>query len=921
MTHPSETRSDASTRGPERFAAPVAPEARPSWAKALGALVALAALLVGIPALLWLLTGPPPVPTGLPSRDDLTQPVGTDVIIVVLRAVVWLAWLQFAVCTVVEVVSFVRGGALPPPVPLAGRSQALARALVGTILIGTSVLGMSVGAAAAASPTPVDTVASSAMTVQQMDDRAAADDAVEEEGDRGQRMEHVPGVPADMTDVIGHKVAIVEPPRGHYHDNLWDIAERTLDDGRRWKEIYDLNKGRVQPDGGGLVLGRLIQPGWVLIMPGDAKGLPTVHALDQERVAPDAGPRQEGPETALDVLRDATEQAGSVSANDSEGARSMVGPFVQGGLLAAVLFVGLMAERRRRRGLALTDDEIEAEVALRLAANDDRVQRLDRALRGLSATCRAERIPLPQVYVATVDDDAIELRIAPPVPSAPAPWSALDEGRRWRLERDAEETAGSGHAPYPGLVCLGRDDSGADLLVDLESVGGVLAIGGSDTVAREVVSALAVQLATAPWADEQVVHAYDLTDVLGEVAGSPLAKVDDLGALLRSWSTDSPRRDAQSVLSGRLGRHPGVPPQYLVLGSGPADDDTLTRLAGLTSAGARGIGVVSAVPLPAARWRLRVDDTGRLSIPLLDLEVDAVRLTSAAAEVLGELFAKARHVDPVPIAGRQPVPQPSRTGDDSHWRTAEVRVGVLGPLEVIAPGPLDPSRLELATELAVFLALQSAPVHPSVVGASVWPRGVTPEVRDATIARVRDWLGTDADGSHLLRESPEGRIYLADSVAADWHAFCTLAGRSREAGVGEERELLRRALQLVRGPLLAGRPSLRYAWLPRTRLERQAEDVLVDAAHRLAELSLDDDPSGAAAACRAGLRLAPTSQLLWRDLLLAESRDPNGPGTAATVDEMAQQLQTAGVPIEPETEALVVELLPDRPDQEGGVSA
>ncbi len=96
----------------------------------------------------------------------------------------------------------------------------------------------------------------------------------------------------------------------------------------------------------------------------------------------------------------------------------------------------------------------------------------------------------------------------------------------------------------------------------------------------------------------------------------------------------------------------------------------------------------------------------------------------------------------------------------------------------------------------------------------------------------------------------------------------------------------------MRGGLVDRRPVTRYSWLPRTRLERQAVDVVVDAAHRLAELSFDDDPAGAAA-CQAGLRLAPTSQVLWRDLLVAEDRNPDGPGTSAVVDEMARTLQAA----------------------------
>ncbi len=104
-------------RGPQRFAAPTPEEDRPSWAKVLGSVVALLALLVGVPALLLVLTGAPPLPDGLPTKETLTEPLSIDAVFAVLRIVVWLAWLQFAVCTVVEVVSLVRGGGLPRPVP------------------------------------------------------------------------------------------------------------------------------------------------------------------------------------------------------------------------------------------------------------------------------------------------------------------------------------------------------------------------------------------------------------------------------------------------------------------------------------------------------------------------------------------------------------------------------------------------------------------------------------------------------------------------------------------------------------------------------------------------------------------------------------------------------------------------------------
>lgn len=64
---------------------------------------------------------------------------------------------------------------------------------------------------------------------------------------------------------------------------LFEIAQRFLGSGDRNNEIYELNKGRLQPDGLRLTDPEAILPGWVLQLPDDAKGdgvktgaLPTV---------------------------------------------------------------------------------------------------------------------------------------------------------------------------------------------------------------------------------------------------------------------------------------------------------------------------------------------------------------------------------------------------------------------------------------------------------------------------------------------------------------------------------------------------------------------------------------------------------------------------------------------------------------------
>jgi nucleoid-associated protein YgaU len=53
---------------------------------------------------------------------------------------------------------------------------------------------------------------------------------------------------------------------------LFQIAQRYLGNGQRYEEIFELNKGRTQPDGSSLTDPSAVLPGWVMQMPDDAEG-------------------------------------------------------------------------------------------------------------------------------------------------------------------------------------------------------------------------------------------------------------------------------------------------------------------------------------------------------------------------------------------------------------------------------------------------------------------------------------------------------------------------------------------------------------------------------------------------------------------------------------------------------------------------
>ncbi|GAA0608730.1 LysM peptidoglycan-binding domain-containing protein [Kribbella sandramycini] len=903
------------------------PVERRSTATAALAALALLLLVIGVPVALLLLTGAPPFPHGWPSREDLTAPIGVDAVLTVLRAVVWLAWLHFTCCVLAEFVSAVRGRGVPRAIPLGGGSQRLARVLVGALLL-TGIAAGQAGAVTAGVGVPVTPKSSVSISAGTQADKPATEQRIDL--DRFTPQES--GKVTSKDPLAGKKVYVVKAPHGHRHDSLWDIADKHLGDGRRYKEIYELNKERVQPDGRHLHLARLIQPGWTLIMPEDATGVERQPVESAPTPVRTADPRPvDSPQPGVDAPD--IEQTGGSGADGAGGSGHQTptgggehqpagdnghqdsrwrlpNDLLGGGLVAAGILGLLLTERYRRRGRDPEPAAAVAEVALRVGSDPARSEALDRALRGLVGQCDAAEVPLPPLFAAAVDDYAIELLLAPARTDAPAPWQALDDGRRWRLERSDVAADATGPAPYPALVCLGRDQHERDVLVDLEAAGGALSVRGDSVVAREVATSVAVQLATNPWGDLLQVTTSGLPESVGEVLADRLRVVPDIDAVLPDFEQGE---STAEVLSGRVTRSADAAPQYVVLGA-PPDEDAGRRLAVLAARPRAGFGLMVAGEVPGARWQLQVDESGTLLIPALGLVLSASRLSEPTVELVTELLAAARATTRLPSesGSRVRVPATGSAGDDSNWVTAAVRVGVLGTVEVRSPNAIDAERWPLATEIVTFLALHPGGVHPSVLGASVWPRGVTSEVRDLAVERVRQWLGVDSQGGHQLRLDPNGRLYLGPEVAVDWDCFCDLVRRSRTARtIRDERELLRRGLHLVRGPFLSGRPRGGYSWIARVHLERVVPDLVVDTAHRLFELTLgDDDPAGAVSAARAGLRLASGSDLLWRDLLQAEHRYGGVAAAEAVVEALGERVVRHGLVLSPETEALIEELWP-----------
>jgi hypothetical protein len=371
-----------------------------------------------------------------------------------------------------------------------------------------------------------------------------------------------------------------------------------------------------------------------------------------------------------------------------------------------------------------------------------------------------------------------------------------------------------------------------------------------------------------------------------------------------------PALEARAGLADESMAAPPPAPHYLISAVPPSAAEREQLLALARAGPAAAAGYVIAGDIAGATWTWEITEQGRLRAGLLGLDVQAQLLSPEHLSAVVDLFRMAEQFEGVALGA--PLPDAAPTGHLIPGSAAQAGIELLGRIRVNAPGMIEPERLGPATELVVFLATRPGGVHPNVLAAAIWPRGVTREVRDAALARAQDWLGTDDIGRPHLATDASGRLRLGSQVRVDWQVFCALMARAADGGRDEE-TALEQALSLVTGPFMDGREPGRYAWLASDGLEYEVAARVADAAHRLSQLRLaEGDPGGAMDAARAGLRLAFDDELLWRDLLTGAHATGQEQLLRAAVAEVCARAALDDVlpRMAPETEALIDELLP-----------
>jgi hypothetical protein len=886
------------------------------------AVLALAALTVGVPAALAGAFGLP-IPHKLPSTSVLTSQLDVMSVLRVVAVVIWLAWIQLVWCVIVEIRAAVRNVGVPGRVPLAGPSQSLAHRLVTAALLLFSASTALAPAFAHAMPHAAAQRPAFSATAQARPGNYHAPTRVQELP-KPDFQRHAAAAAA--------KIYVVQPPAGRHHESLWEIAQRHLGDGRRYREIFELNSGRTQPDGSQLTIASLIRPGWVLRMPGDAFG-PGIETLANHLAG--HGTQEAVPQAGATSRSGYQEQAPDAQAAPTHQQAAGVWPYelAAASLLSAGVLAALGRHRRQRlwqrafgwRLAAPQGDAAVAEQALRLGADDPAVQLMDTSLRQLSTALAAQHKALPTVFAAHLGETHLDLWVAPPDPDPPAPWVSADDGQVWRMPATAAASLepGDSLAPYPGLVSLGTNDTGR-VLADLEVAHGLIAVRGPADTVRAALAAVAVELVTSRWSDRMRVTLVGFGNGLETIAPDRVVVAQTLEEALPELERRSEElthelaaRDIDSVLTGRLASQDPATwaPHYLIMGA-PATPAEAERLVALARTRHRtALGFVVAGDVPGASWTWDVTQDGRMRTGVLGFDLAAQLLPPSQYEAIVALFRDADGGTPIAPPEAAAVP-PAHLVPGTR---AAVEVGLLGPISVSGPGSIEPERVALATELVVYLAAHPGGVHPNVLAAALWPRGAPAEVREAALARAREWLGTDVSGQSNLVTSGDGRLRLGAGVRVDWQVFRALTAQAgtgpagHGASAGASAGYLEQALSLIRGQLLDGRDSARYGWLATDDFAYEATALVADTAHRLSALRLAwGDADGAMEAARDGLRLAFEDELLWRDLLRGAHATGDEEVLRAVVSEISARVALDEVMprLAPETEALIDELLP-----------
>lgn len=811
------------------------------WAKAGAALIALGALLIGVPWFLLQFANPAYL-LQVDWVDALTVGADSRLILALLGTIAWVAWAVVALTILFEFVAVLSRQRIRIRLPGTGWLRPAIGALVLTAVAAPTMASADTGVAAppveAHLPPPV--IASTEPgTPTSMTETAAAGRSYEvQPGDElwsiaerelgsGERWRDIvalnPGVTESSRLSPGATLQLPqdEPPAPtvvvEEGDTLWHIAEDQLGDPHRWPEIHQANLYQIQdPD--------QIDVGWELQLPPSADEAPPpppeptpgpaaapgasgAMGIDDLRV-PDP-PLEERRGSAADAVRESFPSTPQATTAPTDGGASAVEHAATSPVDVHDTDADMDEDQTDYQGLLLPVGAALAGAVLLGVTTRRRTQVLARAV-------GRRLVPVP-AQVARF-------------------WTALAHRSE---DRTVEPTD-----PTPTTLVLGWEGDEA-VQLDVEAERAVMFTGGE---AASALGAAITGLACTPWASGAeliIVDGDDWVEALDDprISGEP-STAEGLTRLARLCSERRLALRQHTLAASRADENlaEAFAPTVVIFLS-PLSAAELDAVGDALALGDVGVSILAATadPLQHAFTYVHV---GAEQATLRGRRFTPQLVSTPARRALVELFAATGQLDTEPAPWWKDdddlppnvLPLPRHGLDRPEERPMTMLSApphpallLLGEVSLTGTAGTAPSRaMGQCMEYCAWL-LQHPGATPTLMLRDLQVADAT---RRSNMSRLRTWLGADEESLPYLPDAYTGRIMLDDRVTSDWEQFTALlSGGVNMAGTAA----LRDALELVRGEPL-GTFAFQWHWAQQLRAEMVA--MIVDAACVLADRSL-----------------------------------------------------------------------------------
>ena len=862
--------------------------------KTSGAALLLAALLLGVP---WALLswGKLAALLDVDWRAIFLAPDDGTVLIGALTLIGWLIWLFLASTTVAEVIRLVTGGSLSWRLPGSGWLRPVVGALVATAL--TPIL-----ASSAAPPEPAD---------QPLPAEISPLAANEADPSLSSPADELPDSP---------KTYVVAPG-----DELWSIAQNTLQDGDRWRDIIAVNPGLTHETP--------LPPGMTIQLPHDAQ------QLHEETALPSALP----------------------SNQESHDPRGRWVTVEEGDTLWALAEAHLQDPERwpeiHRANLDQIDDPDVIDVGWQLlvpidpidaheTAADESDSSLPEAPVRDHQTSPPSPVSIPTAPEATPQPQADAGRTGNAGASVVRPdvlgrvgavlaagiFAGMLVRRRGQL---SQRGVGRRLLPFrPELrhfwSLLGRRAHDAEmpkevpatqvtlgwvaeepLLHDLEKARCTLVTGQDETVDAIIAAAMTSLSCTQASAQVDLVVAEPTDDWVASLDDPRIRGLDDSDAGLTDLQRlCSARRIAKG--SGKLAQlraddelaSTWSPVVYVF--REPLTAVQLEQVQSCLSLGDVGVSVLAPAKSPhelPGDWTVIHAESNEAATKRPGDTRFAPQLLSAPARrAIIELFSDANstETEPAPWWVETPLPPnvkvlPGATTDTVEEPAMPTQFDseplhptllLLGPVGLVGYRGTKPTRsLTAALECCTWLLANPGCTPSQMIRGMV----VAETTRRSNVSRLRTWLGEDAEGNPYLPDAYSGHLELHLDVTSDWEQFqLLLSGGVNHASA----PVLREALGLITGEPLA---DTFFQWPWAEQLRADMISLVTDAAAMLFDRSLEQGDTGMAewAIARGRLAVGHDEVLSVREIQLLAAQG-NRPKTDQAIRRLTRAARAAG---------------------------